>query len=87
MSRRIISIIRVAVSRNPWTRSMASSSIHVTVNPSPAAPKSVLGYKDFRIPRVRLDAFLMLERMISRDQVGSMSSNLGACNAVSKSCG
>jgi hypothetical protein len=49
-------MIRVAISRKPWTKSVASSSyVHVAANSSLIAPKSTLGYWDFKILRVKLD--------------------------------
>jgi hypothetical protein len=54
-------MIQVAISRNPQTKSLANSSLHVAVNPSPVAPKSAFGYKDFKIPIVKLNTFIMLE--------------------------
>jgi hypothetical protein len=83
----IISIISVTVSRKPWTKLVTSSFVHVAVNPMSTVPKSSIGYKDFKILIVRLDAFLMLEMMISRDRVDNMSNNSGARGAVSESCG
>jgi hypothetical protein len=38
----------------------ASSSLQVTVKPSPAASKLAQGYRDFKIPRVRLADCLIL---------------------------
>jgi hypothetical protein len=44
------------------------------MKPSPAASKLAQGYKDFKMPRVRLADYLMLARIISRDLVGKLSS-------------
>jgi hypothetical protein len=52
----------------------ASSSLQVTVKPSPTAPKSAQGYRDFKILRVRLVDYLILERIISQGLVGRLSS-------------
>jgi hypothetical protein len=43
----------------------ASSSLQVTAKPSPAMSKSARGYKDFKIPRIRLTDCLILARIIS----------------------
>jgi hypothetical protein len=80
-------MIRVTVFKKLWTKSAVSSSVHVGANPLPAASNSALGYRDFKILSVRLDAFLMLKVMTSRDQAGSMSRSLGASSAVSESGG
>jgi hypothetical protein len=40
---------------------------------------------DFKIPRVKLEAFLMLEMMISRDRVDSISRGSSAQVAESES--
>jgi hypothetical protein len=58
-------MIQVTVSRKLQTNSLASSSVHVGVKPSPVAPRSALGYKDFNVPRVKLDALRMLECITS----------------------
>jgi hypothetical protein len=68
----------VTISTKSSTSFSASSLVQVVVNPSPVESKSAQGYRDFKIPRVTLEAFLMLERMISRDQVGSISKSAGA---------
>jgi hypothetical protein len=51
----------------------ASLSLQVIMKPSPAVSKLARGYRDFKIPRVRLDDCLILVRIISRDLVGRMS--------------
>jgi hypothetical protein len=74
----IISTILVAVPKKFLTRSLASSSLQlVAANPSPAASKSALGYKDFNIVRARLDAFNMMVCTASRDRVSRESSCSG----------
>jgi hypothetical protein len=45
------------------------------------------GYRDFKIPRVRLADCFIVVRMISRDLVGKMSSIYGACVLVEDSPG
>jgi hypothetical protein len=52
----------------------ASSSLQVSVKPSLAPSKSAQGYKDMKIPRVRLADYLILARIISRDLIGRLSS-------------
>jgi hypothetical protein len=79
-----MSTIRVTVSRKLLTDAVASASVHVAANPSPATPKTGLGYSDFNIPRGRLDAFWILVRTNSRDRVGRESSSSGADCAISK---
>jgi hypothetical protein len=63
-----------AVIAKSSTSFKASSSLQVTVKPSPVASKSAQGYKDIKIPRVRLADCLILARIISRDLVGKLSS-------------
>jgi hypothetical protein len=45
----------------------ASLSVQVAAKPSPAVSKSARGYRDFRIPRVRLTDYRIFMSMISRD--------------------
>jgi hypothetical protein len=52
----------------------ASSSLQVATKPSTTASKSAWGYRDYRMPKVRLAGCRMLTRMISRDQLD------GLCN-------
>jgi hypothetical protein len=58
----------------------ASSSLQVSTKPSPAVSKSARGYRDFKIPKVRLADYRMLARMISRDLFGKLS-NICAARA------
>jgi hypothetical protein len=67
-------MIRSAVTAESLINFKASSSLQVAVKPSPAMFKSARGYRDIRIPRVRLPDYFMLARMISRDLVGKLSS-------------
>jgi hypothetical protein len=62
-----------AVIAESSTSFKASSSLHVTMKPSPTASKSGQGYRDFRILRVRLTDCLILARIISRDLDGRLS--------------
>jgi hypothetical protein len=55
----------------------ASSSLQVAANPSPAMSKSAQGYRDFRIPRVRLTDCYIIARIISRDWLGRLSNICG----------
>jgi hypothetical protein len=48
------------------------------VKPSPTMSKSARGYSDFRMPSVKLDAFLIWEGMTSWDRVGNLSRSGGA---------
>jgi hypothetical protein len=57
----------------------ASLSLQVTVKPSPAVSKLAWGYRDLKIPRVRLVDYLILVRIISQDLVSRLSSIWGVC--------
>jgi hypothetical protein len=56
----------------------ASSSLQVTTKLSPAVSKLAQGYRDYRIPRVRLTDCRMLARIISQDLFGRLSNIWGA---------
>jgi hypothetical protein len=56
----------------------ASSSLHVAANPSPTASKWARGYRDLRIPRVRLVDCRILARIISQDQLDRLYNICGA---------
>jgi hypothetical protein len=66
----------VIIAESP-TRFRAFLSLQVATNPSPSTSKSPRGYRDFKIPRVRLVDYLILVRIISRDLVGRLSSIWG----------
>jgi hypothetical protein len=72
-----ISMICPAVTAESSTSFKASSSLQVTVKPSPTVSKSARGYRDFKILRVRLADYLMFVRIISRDLISRLSSILG----------
>jgi hypothetical protein len=72
-----ISMTCPAITAESSTSFKASSSLQAIVKLSPTASKSVQGYRDFKIPRVRLTDYLMLARIISRDLVGRLSSIWG----------
>jgi hypothetical protein len=80
-------MIQVTASRKLRTSSLASSLVQFVANASPTTPRSTLGYRDFKILRVRLDALSMFECITYRDQVGSRSSISGARLTVFESCG
>jgi hypothetical protein len=61
-------------------RFKASSSLQVTVKPSPAASKSARGYRDFKILRVILADYLILARIISQDLGDRLSSIRGGAH-------
>jgi hypothetical protein len=52
----------------------ASSLLQVTAKPSHATSKLARGYKDFKMPRVRIVDCLILARIISQNLVGKLSS-------------
>jgi hypothetical protein len=63
-----------AVIAESSTSFKASLSLQVAAKPSPATSKSAQGYKDFKMPRVRLADCYILARIISWDLVGKLSS-------------
>jgi hypothetical protein len=65
MSTPNISTTYPAITIECSTSFKAPSSLQATAKPSPAASKFARGYKDFKIPRVRLTDYFMLARMIS----------------------
>jgi hypothetical protein len=73
ISTRSISTICSAVTAESSTNFNASSSLQVATKPSPTASRSAQGYRDFKIPRVKLADCFMLARIISRDLVGRLS--------------
>jgi hypothetical protein len=60
-----MSTIRLVIMVESLTSFNASSSLQVVAKPSPAASKLAQGYRDFRMPRVRLADSYMFTRMIS----------------------
>jgi hypothetical protein len=56
----------------------ASSSLQVATKPSLTASKSAWGYRDFKMPRVKLTDYSMLAKMFSQDRVGRLSNICGA---------
>jgi hypothetical protein len=72
-----MSTICPAVAEESSMSFRASSLLQVTAKPSPAAPKSARGYRDFMIPRVRLTNCHMLARMISLDLFDRLSNIWG----------
>jgi hypothetical protein len=71
-------MIWLAVTKEFSTSLLASSSIHVTMKPSPTASKSARRWSDFKITWVRLADYLILARMTSRDRVGRSSKSCAA---------
>jgi hypothetical protein len=65
MSTTNIAMTCPAVTAKSSTSFRASSSLQVTVKPSPAASKSPQRYRDFKILRVRLADCHILVRIIS----------------------
>jgi hypothetical protein len=63
-----------AVTAESSTSFKASSSLQVDVKPLPAVSKSARGYRDYKIPRVKLTDYVILVRIISRDLVDRLSS-------------
>jgi hypothetical protein len=74
MSTPSIAMMCRTITAESSTSFKASSSLQVAAKPSLAASKSARGYKDFKMPRVRLADYLMLVRIISQDLVGKLSS-------------
>jgi hypothetical protein len=76
-----------AITAESSTRFRASSSLQDAVKPSPTTSKLARGYRDFKIPRVRLTDYLILVRMISRGLVGRLSSIWVMCASEEDSPG
>jgi hypothetical protein len=68
-----ISTTSPAITVESSTIFKASSLLQVIAKPSPAMSKLARGYKDFKIPRVRLADYLILVRIIPRDLIGRLS--------------
>jgi hypothetical protein len=73
MSTPSISTMCPAITAESSMSFKASSSLQVIAKPSPVVSKSARGYKDFKMPKVRLTDYLMLARIISRNLVGKLS--------------
>jgi hypothetical protein len=73
MSTPSISMTSQAATVESSTSFKASSLVQVVVKPSPAASKSARGYRDFRMPRVRLVNYRMFVRMISQDRLSRLA--------------
>jgi hypothetical protein len=65
MSTPNISMTCLAIAAESSTSFKASSSKQVTAKPSPVVSKSAWGYRDFRMPRVRLANYRMFARIFS----------------------
>jgi hypothetical protein len=77
MSTPNVSMTCPTVTAKSSTSFRASSSLQVTVKPSPNASKSAREYRDFRILRVRLADCLISVRMMSRDLISRLSTIWG----------
>jgi hypothetical protein len=77
MSTTNISMTCLVATIESLTSFKASSSVQVTMKPSPAVSKSARGYRDFRMPRVRLVDCRMFARIISQDRFGGLSNIWG----------